>query len=59
MRGMPSILSLFRNESKNSKNIGARILDSFLLFYDANFILNSNFWSENVKGDAVICVTFM
>ena len=28
MRGLPSILSLFRNESKKINNTGARMLDS-------------------------------
>ena len=32
MRGLPRILSLFRNEFSKFKNTGARMLDSFILY---------------------------
>ena len=45
MRGLPSILSLFRNEfnefNYRSTNVG------FYLSYDIKIILKSYFWREN------------
>ena len=43
MRGLPSILSLFRNKFNKFNNTGARMLD------DINIILKSYFWRENVR----------
>ena len=37
MRGLPSILSLFRNEFNKFNNTGARMLDSKYLSYDKYF----------------------
>ena len=33
MRGLPSILSLFRNEFNNFNNTGARMLDSLIIWH--------------------------
>ena len=40
MRGLPSILSLFRNEFNKFNNAGARMFDS----YDIKITLKSHFW---------------
>ena len=45
MRGLPSILSLFRNEFNKFNNTRARMLDS--IYHMAN-TLKSNFWRKNV-----------
>ena len=45
MRGLPSILSLFRNEFNKFNNTRARMLDSF---YHMTNALNSHFWHKNV-----------
>ena len=45
MRGLPSILSLFRNEFNKFNNIGARMLDSI---YHMTNTLKSHFWRKNV-----------
>ena len=42
MRGLPSILSFFRNKFNNFNNTGARMLDS-TLSYDIKIILKSYF----------------
>ena len=42
MRGLQSILSLFRNEFNNFNNTGAQMLDS-VLSYDIKIILKSYF----------------
>ena len=42
MRGLPSILSLFRNEFNKFNNTRARILDS-ILSYGIKIILKSHF----------------
>ena len=55
MRGLPSILSLFRNEFNKFNNTGARMLDS-IYHMTLKIILKSYFWRENVLGFA-ICVT--
>ena len=48
MRGLPSILSLFRNEFDKFNNTGARTLDSV---YHMTFnYLKIAFWRENVKS---------
>ena len=48
MRGLPSILSLFRNEFNKFNNTGARMLDSI---YHMTYTLKSHFWHKNV----IIC----
>ena len=45
MRGLPSILLLFRNEFNKSNNIGARMLDSI---YHMTNTLKSHFWRKKV-----------
>ena len=45
MRGLPSILSLFRNEFNKFNNTRARMLDSI---YHMTNTLKSHFWSKNV-----------
>ena len=52
MRGLPSILSHFRNEFNQFNNTRARILDSvyhmtFCLSYDINITFKSHFCSKN------------
>ena len=46
MRGLPSILSLFRNEFDKFNNTRARMLDSI---YHMTDTLKSHFWRKNVK----------
>ena len=45
MRGLPSILSLFRNEFNKFNNTRAQMLDSV---YHITNTLNSHFWCKNV-----------
>ena len=45
MRGLPSILSLFRNEFNKFNNTRARMLDSI---YHMTKTLKSHFWRKNV-----------
>ena len=45
MRGLPSILSLFRNEFNKFNNTRARMLDSI---YHMTNTLKSHFWGKNV-----------
>ena len=45
MRGLPSILSLFRNEFNKFNNTRARMLDSI---YNMANTLKSHFWRKNV-----------
>ena len=45
MRGLPSILSLFRNEFNKFNNTGARMLDSI---YHMTNTFKSHFWRKNV-----------
>ena len=45
MRGLPSILSLFRNEFNKFDNTRARMLDSI---YHMTNTLKSHFWRKNV-----------
>ena len=45
MRGLPSILSLFRNELNIFNNTRARMLDSI---YQMTNTLKSDFWRKNV-----------
>ena len=46
MRGLLSILSLFRNEFNKINNTRARMLDSI---YHMTKTLKSDFWRKNVK----------
>ena len=48
MRGLPSILSLFRNEFNKFNNTRARMLDS-IYHMTLKLIENRIFWRENVK----------
>ena len=45
MRGLPSILSLFRNEFNKFNNTRARMLDSI---YHITITLKSHFWRKHV-----------
>ena len=45
MRGLPSILSLFRNEFNEFNNTKARLLD---YIYHMKITLKSHFWRKNV-----------
>ena len=45
MRGLPSILSLFRNEFNKLNNTGARMLDSI---YHMTNTLKSDFWRKTL-----------
>ena len=45
MRGLPSILSLFRNEFNKFNNTRARMLDSI---YHMTNSLKTHFWRKNV-----------
>ena len=45
MRGLPSILSLFRNEFNKFNNTGARMLDTI---YHMTNTLKSHIWCKNV-----------
>ena len=45
MRGLPSILSLFRNEFNKFNKTGARMLDSI---YNMTNTLKFHFWRKNV-----------
>ena len=45
MRGLPSILYLFRNEFNKFNNTGGRMLDSI---YNMTNTLKSHFWRKNV-----------
>ena len=45
MRGLPSILSLFRNEFNKFNNTGARMLDSI---YHMTNTLKSHFWRKTL-----------
>ena len=47
MRGLPSILSLFRNEFNKFNNTGARMLNSILL-YDIKITSKSHSCLKNV-----------
>ena len=47
MRGLPSILSVFRNEFNKFNNTRARMLDSI---YHMTNTLKSHFWRKNVMN---------
>ena len=49
MRGMSSILLLFRNEFNNFNNTGERIFDHF--YHMKLELIESAFWAENVSFD--------
>ena len=52
MRGLPSILSLFRNEFNKFNNTRARMLDSI---YHMTNTLKSDFWRKNVINFFFTC----
>ena len=52
MRGLPSILSLFRNEFKKFNNTRARMLDSHLS-HDIMITLKFYFWRKSVVMDVI------
>ena len=52
MRGLPSILSLFRNEFKIFNNTRARMLDSHLSQY-IMITLKFHFWRKSVVMDVI------
>ena len=47
MRGLPNILSRFRNELNKFNNTGARMLDS--IYYMSLKLIRNHIWSENVN----------
>ena len=61
MRGLSSILSLFRNEFNKINNIRARMLDSI---YHMTNTMKSHFWRKNViyfyyvRNDVMDVITF-
>ena len=56
MPGLPSILSLFRNEFNKFNNIRARMLDSI---YHMTNTLKSDFWRKNVIILPCMYATFL
>ena len=56
MRGLPSILSLFRNKFNKFNNTGARMLDSI---YHMTNSLKSHFWLKNVIICHYVCNVVM
>ena len=56
MRGLPSILSLFRNEFYKFNNTGARMLDSF---YNMTNTLKSHFWSKKRYTFVIMIATLL
>ena len=54
MRGLPSILSLFRNELNKFNNTGAQMLDS--IYHMTLKFLRSHFWHET-HGFAIFYAT--
>ena len=48
MRGLPSILFLFRNKFNKLNNTGERMLDS-IYHMTLNFFFEIIFWPENVR----------
>ena len=55
MRGLPSILSLFRNEFNKFNNTRARMLDSI---YDMKNTLKSDFWRKKRYTVVMDVITF-
>ena len=56
MRGLPSILSLFRNEFNKFNNAKARMLDSF---YHMINTLKSDFWLKNRYNFVIMYATWL
>ena len=57
MRGMPSILSLFRNEFNKSNNTGARMLDSIKITLKSYFLRIKSLCTKRCYGRHFIHVT--
>ena len=53
MRGVSSILSLFRNEFNKFTNTGARMLDS--IYHMTIHYLEITFWCEKIKILPLLC----
>ena len=56
MRGLPSILSLFRNEFKKFNNTRARLLDSI---YHMTNTLKSHFWRKKPYNFFIMYATLL
>ena len=56
MRGLPSILSLFRNEFNKFNDTGARMLDSI---YHMTNTLKSHFWCEKRYDFVIMYATLL
>ena len=56
MRGLPSILSLFRNEFNKFNNTRARMLDSI---YHMTNILKSHFWRKKRYNFVIMYATLL
>ena len=56
MRGLPSILFLFRNEFNKFNNTRARMLDSI---YHMTNTLKSHFWRIKGYNFVIICATLL
>ena len=54
MRGLPSFLSLFRNEFNKFNNTGARMLDSI---YHMTLKLLNRFFGVKTQDFAIFCAT--
>ena len=53
MRGLPSILFLFRNEFNKFNNTGARLIDSI------KYTLKSHFWREKRYNFLIMCAKLL
>ena len=56
MRGLPSILSLFRNKFNKFNNTRARMLDSI---YHMTYTLKSHFWRKVRYNFVIMYVTLL
>ena len=56
MRGLPSILSLFRNEFNKFNNTGARMFDSI---YHMTYTLKSHFWHPQRQKKTYFKMSFI
>ena len=56
MRGLPSILSLFRNEFNKFNNTRARMLDSI---YHMTNTLKSDFWRKKRYNNVIMYATLL
>ena len=56
MRGLPSILSLFRNEFNKFNNTRARMLDSI---YNMTNTLKSHFWRKKCYNFGIMYATLL